>query len=64
VLAVSQSYQLPRIKLAYLSAGWVVRTVPTQQLVPFWKKPLVVAQEIPGFWDYWSRTFVRDVQGS
>jgi uncharacterized SAM-binding protein YcdF (DUF218 family) len=64
VLVVCQSYELPRIKLAYLSAGWVVRTVPTKQLVAFWKKPLVIAQEIPGFWDYWSRAFARDVQGS
>jgi vancomycin permeability regulator SanA len=64
VLAVSQGYHLPRVKLAYLAAGWDVRTVPAAEIEPIWGTPLFVARELPGFWTYWLRSLVRDVRGS
>ena len=64
VLAVSQGYHLPRVKLAYLSAGWDVRTVPAKELEPIWKTPLFIAREVPAFWEYWLRALARDVRGS
>lgn len=63
VLAVSQGYHLPRVKLAYLAAGWNVRTVPAREIEPIWKTPLFIAREVPAFWEYWLRAFVRDVRG-
>jgi vancomycin permeability regulator SanA len=63
VLAVSQGYHLPRVKMAYLAEGWNVRTVPAREIEPIWKTPLFIAREIPGFWVYWVRSFLRDVQG-
>lgn len=63
VLAVSQGYHLPRVKLAYLSAGWDVRTVPAREIEPIWKTPLFIAREVPAFWQYWVRAFLRDVSG-
>jgi hypothetical protein len=50
------------VKLAYLAAGWNVRTVPAKEIEPIWKTPLFVIREIPGFWVYWARSFVRDVR--
>ncbi|MDR3685513.1 MAG: YdcF family protein [Coriobacteriia bacterium] len=64
VLAVSQGYHLPRVKLAYLAAGWDVRTVPARQIEPIWQTPLFVAREVPAFWEYWLRAFVRDARGT
>jgi len=63
VLAVSQGYHLPRVKLAYLAAGWDVRTVPAREIEPIWKTPLFIVREVPAFWEYWLRAFVRDVRG-
>jgi vancomycin permeability regulator SanA len=63
VLAVSQGYHLPRIKLAYLAVGYDVRTVPAREIEPIWKTPLFVAREVPAFWQYWSRALARDVVG-
>jgi vancomycin permeability regulator SanA len=63
VLAVSQGYHLPRVKLAYLAAGWNVRTVPAKEIEPIVQTPLFVAREIPAFWEYWLRAFVRGVTG-
>ena len=54
VLAVSQGYHLPRVKLAYLAAGWDVRTVPAEEIEPIVETPLFVAREIPAFWEYWA----------
>jgi vancomycin permeability regulator SanA len=64
VLAVSQGYHLPRIKLAYQAAGWNVRTVPAREIEPIWNTPLFVVREVPAFWEYWLRAFVRDVRGA
>ena len=52
ILAVSQFYHLPRIKLAYAGAGWDVLTVPapaTERTLP------MVVREIPAFWVYYLR---------
>jgi uncharacterized SAM-binding protein YcdF (DUF218 family) len=57
VLAVSQFYHLPRIKLAYARAGLDVWTVPARtSLVP--RTWAIVAREIPAFWLYYLRAVV------
>ncbi len=57
ILAVSQFYHLPRIKLAYARAGIDVRTVPARtSLVP--RTWAIVAREIPAFWVYYLRAVV------
>lgn len=62
VLAVSQGYHLPRVKLAYAMSGWDVRTVPAPQgPVPIPQTPLFVAREVPAFWTYWLRALVGDI---
>lgn len=63
VLVVSQFYHLPRIKMAYRAVGWNVYTVPAERSRPILKTPALVAREIPGFWVYWARAWVRDVTG-
>lgn len=64
VLAVSQGYHLPRVKLAYLAKGWDVRTVPAAPgPVPILQTPIYIVREIPAFWTYWSRALARDVLG-
>jgi uncharacterized SAM-binding protein YcdF (DUF218 family) len=55
VLAVSQYYHLPRIKLAYQRAGWDVLTVPAGTSTPIPQTPTFVAREIPAFWVYYLR---------
>lgn len=52
VLAVSQFYHLPRIKLAYAGAGWDVLTVPAPAGEP---TGAMVVREIPAFWLYYLR---------
>jgi vancomycin permeability regulator SanA len=57
ILAVSQFYHLPRIKLAYARAGVDVWTVPARtSLVP--RTWAIVAREIPAFWLYYVRAVV------
>jgi vancomycin permeability regulator SanA len=63
VLAVSQFYHLPRIKMAYRAAGQQVYTVPAEESRPILKTPALVVREIPAFWLYWGRSWVRDVAG-
>lgn len=63
IIAVSQFYHLPRIKMAYAAAGQEVYTVPADTLLPIAKTPMFVAREIPGFWVYWMRSWWRDVAG-
>jgi uncharacterized SAM-binding protein YcdF (DUF218 family) len=54
VLAVSQPYHLPRIKLAYARSGLDVWTVPAKAtIVP--RTGAIVAREIPAFWLYYLR---------
>ncbi len=61
VLVVSQFYHLPRIKMAYRAAGQHVYTAPAEESRPIAKTPVLVAREIPAFWLYWARSWVRDV---
>jgi uncharacterized SAM-binding protein YcdF (DUF218 family) len=57
ILAVSQFYHLPRIKLAYARAGLDAWTVPARtSLVP--RTRAIVAREIPAFWLYYLRAVV------
>ena len=54
VLAVSQFYHLPRIKLAYARAGIDVWTVPSRNTsIP--RTRAIMAREIPAFWLYYLR---------
>lgn len=55
ILAVSQYYHLPRIKLAYQRAGWNVFTVPAGTSSPIPQTPAFVVREIPAFWVYYAR---------
>jgi uncharacterized SAM-binding protein YcdF (DUF218 family) len=56
VLAVSEFYHLPRIKLAYQGAGLEVYTVPARPGHPLRAWPLrSIAREIPAFWLYYGR---------
>ncbi len=57
VLAVSEYYHLPRIKLAYARAGVEVFTVPAQ--VRDWRRALDLRsplREVPAFWLYYLRS--------
>ena len=56
VLAVSQGYHLPRVKLAYMAAGVDVRTVPAKTSIPIPQTPLYMLREVPAFWQYWARS--------
>jgi uncharacterized SAM-binding protein YcdF (DUF218 family) len=57
ILAVSQFYHLPRIKLAYARAGLDAWTVPARTTsIP--RTRAIVAREIPAFWLYYLRAVV------
>lgn len=58
VLAVSQFYHLPRIKLAYRAAGWDVQTVPATVSRYIDQTPLSMAREVPAFWLYWATSLI------
>jgi vancomycin permeability regulator SanA len=62
VLAVSQFYHLPRIKLAYRAAGWDVQTVPATVSRYIDQTPLSVAREIPAFWTYWAASLLTGLR--
>lgn len=55
LLAVSQFYHLPRVKMAFRLAGAEVATVPARELQPIPQTPVFVLREIPAFWVYWAR---------
>ena len=55
LLAVSQFYHLPRIKLTYARAGYDVLTVPARASRPIAETPALVVREIPAFWVYYLR---------
>ncbi len=55
VLAVSQFYHLPRIKLAYQRAGRDVFTVPAGTSTAIKETPRLVLREVPAFWVYYLR---------
>ncbi len=56
ILAVSQFYHLPRIKLAYARAGVDAWTVPAGTSIT--RTTAIVAREIPAFWLYYLRAVV------
>ena len=55
VLAVSQFYHLPRVKLAYQRAGREVLTVPATTSTRIKETPYLVEREVPAFWVYYLR---------
>jgi vancomycin permeability regulator SanA len=55
VLAISQFYHLPRIKLAYAAAGVEVWTVPART-TSIQQTTGLITREIPAFWLYYLRT--------
>ena len=55
IAAESDFYHLPRIKLAYAHAGWMVLTVPTRPEHRIPQTPFLVVREIPAFWLYYLR---------
>lgn len=52
VIAVSQAYHLPRVQLAFATAGIDVLTVPAQDPVPIGEWPILVAREVLAWWAY------------
>lgn len=63
VLAVSQFYHLPRIKLAYRASGIDVCTVPAAERIPISSTNRSVVREVPGFWVYWVRAWAKGFLG-
>ncbi|MBK5211171.1 MAG: YdcF family protein [Coriobacteriia bacterium] len=61
VLAVSQFYHLPRIKMAYRAKHFNVRTVPAFRTQRVSGEEFTTLREIPAFWVYWLRSGFRDV---
>lgn len=55
VLAVSQFYHLPRIKMAYRAAGVDVQTVPATGDRYIGATPVQALREVGGFWAYWAK---------
>lgn len=68
VLAVSQFYHLPRIKLAYLRAGagteFEVYTVPAERSEILYALPWFMLREVAAFWYYYLRPLVPGSQGT
>jgi vancomycin permeability regulator SanA len=62
VLAISQYYHLPRIKMTYRAEGFNVLTVPAHNdyVIPGTSRNL--ARETVAFWAYWLRSGVRDLR--
>lgn len=58
VLAVSHFYHLPRIQLAYRSAGRTAYTVPAEESRAIRQTPWLVAREAAAFWWYYLRSRV------
>jgi uncharacterized SAM-binding protein YcdF (DUF218 family) len=55
VLAVSQGYHLPRVKMAYQREGLEVYTVPAETTQPLRALPIYVAREVAALWFYYFR---------
>jgi len=62
VLAISQNFHLPRIKMTYRAEGFNVLTVPahSDHFIPGTHRNL--ARETIAFWAYWLRSGVRDLR--
>lgn len=52
VIAVSQAYHLPRVQLAFATAGIDVLTVPAEDPEPIGEWPILVAREVLAWWAY------------
>ncbi|MCR9142349.1 MAG: YdcF family protein [bacterium] len=59
ILAVSQFYHLPRIKLTYIRAGLEVYTVPAAKSRLILKLPVLMAREVAAFWYYYLRPLLE-----
>ena len=55
IYAVSHTYHLPRVELAFWRYGVDVRTVPAKETRPLARRHQYLLREIPGFWFYWAR---------
>ncbi len=55
VLAVSNAYHLPRIKLEYRRQGLEVFTVPAEETRRIKETPYLWLREVPAFWVYYLR---------
>ena len=53
VMAVSNFYHLPRIKMAYQRRGWNVYTVPAEESYTLRALPFYMLREVAGLWGYW-----------
>lgn len=62
VLAVSQPFHLPRIKMAYRAMRQNIYTVPAAPSLPIGNIVFTTAREIPAFWVYWLRSGLRDIR--
>ncbi|MCL2746448.1 MAG: YdcF family protein [Coriobacteriia bacterium] len=62
VLAISQNFHLPRIKMTYRAEGFNVLTVPahSDHFIP--GTHMNLARETVAFWAYWLRSGVRDLR--
>lgn len=52
-LAVSHSYHLPRVKMAFDRAGVGAYTVPARESRPIPRMPWFVGREVVALWGYW-----------
>lgn len=59
VMAVSNFYHLPRIKMAYARIGWNVYTVPAYEPTHYPKLPNFLARETVALWAYYLSPFWR-----
>ena len=55
VLAVSQPWHLPRIRMTGSQEGLPLLTVPARSTRPIRRTPLLVVREGIAFWAYWLR---------
>lgn len=58
VLAVSNAYHVPRIKLAYRRQGQEVFTVPAEETRRIKETPYLWLREVPAFWVYYLRGLI------
>ncbi|MDB5033999.1 MAG: uncharacterized protein JWQ98_1240 [Chlorobi bacterium] len=59
VMAVSNSYHLPRIKMTYQQERWKVFTVPAHESQTLLAIPIYIGREVLGLWGYYLRPFWR-----
>lgn len=62
IIAVSQFYHLPRIKMAYRGKHVNVLTVPALEETNIPQTPYYMLRETAAFWAYWLRSGVRDLR--